>query len=147
MCPPRSRRILKCAPRPLLRQLSRPAAVLVTGIPGRGGEGRGGVSDVTTDPPTGDGGVAMTTQRSTGRKPAGTFGVLLGGRADNWSGGHRWKLMGCLLCQCGFRSVPPSRDSSPKAAVRGGWLGCVYGSLRKHTGVPQMHLKVYKSIK
>lgn len=37
--PPRSRWVLKCARRALLRQLSRPAAVLVTGIPGRRGEG------------------------------------------------------------------------------------------------------------
>lgn len=80
--PPRSRWVLKCARRALLRQLSRPAAVLVTGIPGRRG------SDVTTDPPIGDGGVAMTTKRSTGRKPAGTFGVLLGGQADIWIGGQ-----------------------------------------------------------
>lgn len=61
----------------------------------------------------------MTTKRSTGRKPAGTFGVLLGGQTDIWIGGQV-EVNGLFVVAVRVQISPPPPGTVRRKQPNGG---------------------------
>lgn len=140
--PPRSRWILKCAPRPLLRQLSCPAAILGTGIPGRRGEGglwRHGRSTNRWRWSRHD-----DKEINRPKKPP-VRSASSSGDGQTIGAGAQVEVNALFVVSMRLQLSPPFRWQFAESSRTGGWLGRLYGCFRKHTGVPQMHLRVYSS--